>query len=97
MGKPSSSYVLLLLFGVNGYWLGLAVHLLHVGDEFENLVRVTDLIVVPANYLNEGVSQPLHFLCSYGAQVILTLLSLSMMPTSGEGVDEWGANNYSNM
>ena len=35
----------------------LAVNLLHVSDEFENLVRVTDLIVIPRNNLNEGVGQ----------------------------------------
>ena len=35
----------------------LSVYSSHVSDEVENLVRVTDLIVVPANNLNEGVSQ----------------------------------------
>ena len=37
--------------------LELSVNLSHVSDEVENFVRVTDLIVVPANHLNEGVSQ----------------------------------------
>ena len=32
----------------------LAVNLLHACDEVENLVRVTDLIVVPADNLNES-------------------------------------------
>lgn len=35
----------------------LTVNLLHVGDELEHLVRVTDLVVIPANNLNEGRSQ----------------------------------------
>ncbi len=35
----------------------LTVHLLHVGDEIEHLVRVADFIVIPGNYLNEGRSQ----------------------------------------
>ena len=35
----------------------LSVNSSHVSDEVENLVRVTDLIVIPANNLNEGVSQ----------------------------------------
>jgi len=32
----------------------LAVYLLHAGDEVEHLVRVADLVVIPANNLNEG-------------------------------------------
>ena len=36
---------------------GLAVHLLHVSDELEHLVRVANLIVIPANNLHEGVGQ----------------------------------------
>ena len=36
---------------------GLCVNSSHVSDEVENLVRVTNLIVVPANNLNEGVSE----------------------------------------
>ena len=35
----------------------LTVNLLHVGDELEHLVRVTDLVVVPRDNLNESVSQ----------------------------------------
>ena len=31
--------------------------MLHVGDEVENLVRVTDLIVIPRHNLNEGRGQ----------------------------------------
>lgn len=36
---------------------GLAVYFLHVGDEVENLVGVTDLVVVPADNLHEVVGQ----------------------------------------
>ncbi len=32
----------------------LAVYLLHAGDEVEHLVRVADLVVIPAYNLNEG-------------------------------------------
>ena len=35
----------------------LTVNLLHVCDELENLVRVTNLVVVPRNYLNELVCE----------------------------------------
>ena len=35
----------------------LTVNLLHVSDELEHLVRVTDLVVVPRNNLNESVGQ----------------------------------------
>ena len=35
----------------------LSVNLSHVGDEFENLVRVADFVVVPRNYLNESVGE----------------------------------------
>ena len=36
------------------YGIGLAVNFLHVSDEIENLVRVTDFVVIPAYNLNEG-------------------------------------------
>ena len=44
----ASLYILIRILSVNSS---------HVSDEVENLVGVTDLIVVPANNLNEGVSQ----------------------------------------
>ena len=35
----------------------LTVNLLHVSDEVEHLVRVTDFVVIPRNNLHESVSQ----------------------------------------
>lgn len=35
----------------------LAVDFLHVSDEIEHFVRVTDFIVIPADNLNEGRSE----------------------------------------
>ena len=36
---------------------GLTVNFLHVSDKFENLVRVTDFVIVPRDNLNECVCQ----------------------------------------
>ena len=54
--KPSSKCraVYLIIFG---NFNSLSVVLLHDLDEVDNLVRVTNLIVVPRNNLNELVSQ----------------------------------------
>ena len=41
----------------------LTVNLLHVCDELENLVRVTNLVVVPRNYLNELVCEIYTSVC----------------------------------
>ena len=46
---------LFLNFGLTIY--RLAVYLLHVGDELEHLVRVTDLIVIPRHNLYESIGE----------------------------------------
>lgn len=51
-GFATAFFVVMILF-----LRELAVDFLHVSDEVENFVRVTDFIVIPRNYLNEGRSQ----------------------------------------
>ena len=47
----------LVVFVIGLFRVELTVNFLHVCDELENLVRVTDLVVVPRNNLNESVGQ----------------------------------------